>query len=176
MGAFFSTLNNLHYMIEQPPKGITMCPEDDKDTLLASILIAAVCLGWLLFAPKASAEADVWLSASVASYHTDRSKDYNESNPGIGLEVSKGNHAAGLGTYENSYYQQTVYLTYSYRPMHLGKVSVGGFVGLATGYESPFIGGAVVSYEGKRFGGNLLIVPPVEDRSGVIGLQLKWRL
>lgn len=147
-----------------------------EDKIVTALLLILGAVGIFLISTSSKAETDVWLSASVASFHTDRTKQYNETNPGIGLEVTRGNHSAALGTYSNSYYRQSNYLTYSYRPLHMDAVSVGGFAGVASGYESPFIGGAVVSYEGRRFGANVLIVPPVGDRSGVFGLQLKWRL
>lgn len=51
------------------------------------------------------------LTASIASYHLDRDFDYNEFNPGAGIEIHLNNKFHfGAGGYKNSYRTDTYYI------------------------------------------------------------------
>lgn len=65
------------------------------------------------------------LTASIASYHLDRDFDYNEFNPGVGLEVHLDNDFhLGVGGYKNSYYTDTYYIGGGYT-FHESDISIG---------------------------------------------------
>jgi hypothetical protein len=51
------------------------------------------------------------LVVHVASYHADRSKGFNEVNPGLGLKIKRPSSRwfLSLGGYENSFYRPSVY-------------------------------------------------------------------
>lgn len=127
-----------------------------------------------LLAISAPCYADTWLVASVTSFHQERGR-YNEFNPGIGGEYGGDTWRAVAGAYLNSLSRETKYAGVSYTPLHFGRVSVGSTVILATGYSAgiSILPLPVVAYEGRRYGANLIIVPPREGKGGVLGLQLK---
>ncbi len=81
----------------------------------------------------------------------------------------------------------------AYTPLHIGPLAgvnlhLGAFVGLDSGFQSnnpmrPFIGGGFAAIEGRNFGVNLLLTPPIPppkddpSREGApfsIGIQLKF--
>lgn len=140
-----------------------------------------IVLALMLFATYASA-GELWLDVPVASYHTDRSKNYNETNYGLGLEYRLNEEVSlGVGRYYNSIRSWSNYIGATYTPFSLGPVKLGVVGGIINGYDS-FGGGyfpviiptAVI--EGKRMGINIVAAPPIKDNSGVIGFQLKFKL
>lgn len=121
----------------------------------------------------ARAQADTWLTTSIAFYHTHRGGN-NERNWGLGLEqdlTERWRLAAGF--YRNSRRDESVYAAgvWSFKT---GSFRAGVLAGAVTGYTdkvSP-LGGLVLSYEEKRWGGNFIVFP---KDGGVAGFQLKRR-
>ena len=147
----------------------------------------------LLLAPAAHAAepAQWWLNLNVASRHFGSERDFlppgesfNESNPGIGVEVQwQPRHGLAAGYYRNSVDEDSLYALYQYTPLALGRyVRVGAMVGVVTGYPGYNDGGLapgaglVAKIEGARFGANLVFLPEVSDITpNTLGLQLKYR-
>ena len=120
--------------------------------------------------------AETWISAPIASYHLKRDSDKNERNVGLGVEhsISERSRIAG-GLYRNSNNIDSGYLVGVWCSYRSTRWCAGGLAGLVTGYERHAIvmGGAVLAYERKSWGANLLVFP---KDGGVFGVQLKWRL
>ena len=146
---------------------------------MRSALLCAFCL---LYATCVHAET--WLSASIASYHIKRG-DYCEVNPGIGFEygLSKTTRFVA-GTYQNSLCNVSNYIGVTWVPLQFGNWRLGVATIAITGYENDkkkkgdeviFAPLPMVSYEGRRFGINLAVIPPYDEFDGAIGAQLKVR-
>lgn len=144
--------------------------------LSCALLVVAVLIG------IHESKADSWVTATVRSYHMERGKGYEEQNYGLGYERSLfGNWRYSVGVYRNSERRDSAYGAGVYCPPYLQSANwrVCAMAGLVTGYESgiaPLAGGAL-SYEGKTWGLNLLMVPSAKGdiTKGVIALQLKRR-
>lgn len=138
-------------------------------SLLAAALFAAT-----------PALADTWVSATTVSYHLDRSRHFNETNPGLGIEHSLTDDTRAIaGFYRNSIYRESVYAGVAWTPLKTEYVRAGFVAGGITGYmvsPAPMLI-PVVMFEGKRFGANLLFVPHViKDAPATIGLQIKVKV
>ena len=142
----------------------------------------AVCflLGMVAMVAIQGKTAD-WITSTVRSYHMER-KGYEEQNYGIGIERSLfGNTSLALGFYRNSERRDSVYGAAVYCPFtsRWGNWRGCGLAGGVTGYNetvAPLAGG-VLSYEGKEWGVNLLILPNKRGdfTAGVIAFQVKRR-
>lgn len=140
-----------------------------------------VALGAVLFLTQCDAQGeDLWLSATVKSYHGNRDRGYNENNFGLGFETTIGKDLRAVGGfYENSYYHTTLYAGAAWLPLHAGPVHGGLLIAGATGYENWPVRPVVlptIAVEGKTFGANVGIMPSLNRGIGVIGLQLKVRI
>lgn len=124
--------------------------------------------------PIAHADGLYGTITTVSRHFPDR--NFNQVNPGLGLEYDVGNWGVALGDYKNSYSKQTVYLVASYTPIHMGDFAFGAFGGPATGYNVPVVGGLLVAYRHANYGFNLMVIPPAaKDGSTVLGLQLVFK-
>lgn len=144
-------------------------------------------LAALLICSSAAALADgTWLTASLGSYHVDRN-DYCEINPGVGLEHGLGRDVRFItGSYQNSLCKPSSYLGASYMPLALrGGLRAGAAVIAATGYQVDrdtkrdkpvFAVLPTLAYEGRRYGVNLVLMPPFDEFKGAIGVVVKLRL
>lgn len=148
----------------------------------------ALCLV-LCALPTMAVASDLWGVASVTSYHVNPVKKFNQNNPGIGLEY----HASQdvlytAGIYRNSNYQDSIYATVGWTPLHLGPLSFGAAAGLINGYHNYNNGGiapvafGLVRLEGtgdlSRLGVNLSVLPPIPSKHTPLtfGLQIKYKL
>lgn len=142
-----------------------------KTTLLAASLALA---------SSSTLAADAWVSATTVSYHLDREQRFNERNPGLGIEYGlTENVRAVAGFYKNSISKESVYAGVAWTPLKVEAVSVGLVAGAITGYRiSPApMAVPVLMVEGKRFGANVLFVPPVmKDIPATFALQVKIKL
>jgi hypothetical protein len=130
----------------------------------------------------------VWLSPGIYARHFNRDKNLRDGNPGLGVEVALAqDHAAMAGTFINSNSARTRYGAYEWRPLHWQwagvDVGAGIIVSAFDGYPNYRNGGwflaplPVVSFEGKRFGVNLSVIPTLENRlDGAIAVQFKVRV
>ncbi len=148
-----------------------------------------ICLALLLTigAPAIAQEresAQWWGVANVGSRHFNTEEDFNESNPGIGLEWQwQPRHGVAVGYFRNSVDRDSFYALYQFTPLALGRhVRVGGMIGAVTGYPgyndgglAPG-GGLVLKAEWERFGANLVYLPQVSGVTpNTLGLQIKYR-
>jgi len=160
----------------------------------ASVLIQAACAALLATASAAQAQtfamienqplSETWVNAGFYSYHFQRDKDLNDSNPGLGAEYRFSTVAsATAGRFYNSDRAYSNYLGVYYQPFRVGPLRVGAVVGGFNGYPKMRDGGwfpaliPTVSYEYKRVGLNLAIVPSYKDRLyGALSFQLKLKV
>ena len=141
------------------------------------VLILGICV----VGQAAKLFAADWVTATVRSHHMER-KGYEESNTGLGLETSVNtNTRIAIGFYRNSERRDSLYGAAVYCPLYLryGNWRGCGLIGGASGYNDTVapLAGAVLSYEGKEWGWNLLILPNKHGdfTAGVIALQAKHR-
>lgn len=111
-------------------------------TLGAIGLVVASCSP----APVAAAPSDTDSKYSIVIHGVSKhsgNKVYNEVNTGAAFRYQQSESLSyQAGVYDNSYNKTTVYGIVQYTPLTLGdKVKLGGFAGLATGYDMPGIGG-----------------------------------
>jgi hypothetical protein len=126
--------------------------------------------------------AETFLVATIGSHHFDRDKGYCELNPGIGFEHGSRTTRLVAGVYQNSLCLPSQYVGVSWSPLVSGAWSAGVALIAVTGYEKNKRGTEAllaplptISYEGRNFGVNFIVIPPYDDFSGAIGLQLKVR-
>ena len=155
---------------------------------LIRFLTAAAVLGFFIWAAiiagvglAAKALSADWMTSTVRSYHMER-KGYEEQNYGIGLERSLfGNTSLALGVYRNSERRDSLYGAAVYCPLYLRFANWRGcgLAGGVTGYNESVapLAGLVLSYEGREWGMNLLLLPNKKGdlTEGVAALQIKRR-
>lgn len=111
--------------------------------ILRLITLFVAFLTLLAFIPVAKAET--YVGVHTVSKHLDRSapqgskKAYNEVNPGVFVgyryESETGIfYGPQLGTYKNSYNNQTTYLAVDFKVPVTGNFRVGALAGIANGY------------------------------------------
>lgn len=151
-------------------------------------------LPFLCFAMTAAADApgaadsepisEIWLNAGMYSYHFQRDKGLNDSNPGFGVEYrfSKTSSLTAGGFYNSDRYTSH-YIGWYWQPMSIGSVrfgaALGGFDGYPRMQNGDWFLAAVpaVSYEYQRIGMNIFIIPTYQDRLyGALSFQLKVRV
>ena len=128
--------------------------------------------------------SETWLNAGFYSYHFQRDKNLNDSNPGLGAEYRFSTVAsATAGRFYNSDRAYSNYLGVYYQPLHVGPLRVGAVIGGFNGYPKMRDGGwfpaliPTLSYEYQRVGVNLAIVPSYKDRLyGALSFQLKLKV
>ena len=125
----------------------------------------------------------LWLNAGFYSAHFDADKGLRNANPGLGFEYHiNEDWSATAGRFINSDSAHSNYLGAYYQPWRLAGAKLGVVGGAFDGYPKAFNGGwfpavlPVASWEGERFGLNLMLVPPLKDRLyGAVSFQLKYR-
>lgn len=134
---------------------------------------------------------DSWLSrlwvspTGLRSYHSERDKNFNEQNRGIGAEYDLSrNVKLAAGQFDNSLSRQSQYAGAALlgRPFSsLEGLRMGALAGLINGYPEMRKGGLfpmvapILAYEGDNFGLNILGLPKVGNVSPVIAAQMKFR-
>lgn len=127
---------------------------------------------------------EVWLNGGFYSYHFDRDKDLNDSNPGLGAEYRFSTVAsATAGRFYNSDRAYSNYIGVYYQPFKVGPVRLGAVVGAFNGYPKMRDGGwfpaliPTASLEYKSVGVNVAFVPKYKDRLyGALSIQLKLKV
>jgi hypothetical protein len=150
--------------------------------LLASCSTSALADTFDVIQPAPLKEA--WLNAGFYSYHFQRDKGLNDSNPGLGGEYRFSTVAsATVGRFYNSDRVYSSYAGVYYQPIALGPVRIGAVFGAFDGYPKMRNGGwfpaaiPTLSYEYKSVGLNLAIVPTYKDRLyGALSFQLKFKV
>jgi hypothetical protein len=138
-------------------------------------------LAGVLVAVGMSGRASDWATATVRSYHMER-KGYEEQNYGLGVETEVTQRLRlALGFYRNSERRDSVYGAVVYCPVSVrfGNWRGCGMAGAVSGYNDTVapLAGAVLSYEGREWGANLLILPNKRGdfTEGVLAFQAKLR-
>lgn len=127
---------------------------------------------------------EVWLNPGFYSYHFQRDKHLNDSNPGLGAEYRFSTVASvTAGRFYNSDRFYSNYAGVYYQPFALGPVRLGVVAGGFNGYPKMRDGGwflaaiPTLSAEYKSVGVNVAIVPTYKDRLyGAISVQLKLKV
>ena len=149
---------------------------------LAALGIVAAFVSAALAAEPVARPSN-WLHLGAVSYHFNRAANYNEINPGLGIEHQfNARHSLSAGFYRNSERRNTVYAMYGYTPIQIGPVKIGVLAGLANGY-SAHDGGffpvalPVAMIERGRFGVNFTVIPSIREKvHGGVALQFKIKL
>ena len=151
-----------------------MTPDSDDGFLL----IIGVLLLFYLFGPRPACAADLWIGATVASYHPDRSSPHNERNWGLNAEYGVNDTwRAAAGAYRNSQWKTSVYAGGMWVPAQPGPWKGAVLVAVLTGYHNSPVPVALptVMYEGKAWGVNIGVLPSLDRGIGVLGLQIKGK-
>jgi hypothetical protein len=126
---------------------------------------------------------EVWVNLGGFSRHFARDKGYNETNLGLGLEYRTSPEVSFMaGTYYNSMRKTTYYAAVNWQPLSIGPWKVGASAGVMNGYPAVSRGGTffaalpMATYEGKRFGVNLGLIPSIGKVDGAVIFQFKLRV
>lgn len=148
-------------------------------------------LAWMLILSACSiqsckaAENEFWINTGGVSRHFDRSKNFNEVHPGVGIEWRANEDISVMaGFHRNSLSLRSNYLSAQYQPLHLAGIKFGVSAGLLDGYPLKENGGAffaaipMATWEGKTFGFNLGVIPniPRQHIDGAVVLQFKTKV
>ena len=128
--------------------------------------------------------SELWVNPGFYSYHFQRDKGFDDTNPGFGAEYRFSTVASvTAGRFHNSDRQMSNYAGVYYQPWAIGPVRLGAVIGGFNGYPKMRDGGwflaaiPVVSVEYQRVGVNFAIVPTYKERShGALSVQLKFKL
>lgn len=114
-----------------------------------------------------------WIVQNGLAIHFDGRDHCESTTPGLGIE--HGDYSAGF--YRNSNCRWSAYAAQSWTPLRMGPVRLGSIAGGVSGYGRPItpVAGLVASWEGSRYGMNLIYIPPVGDSGNVLWLQGKVR-
>jgi glutamine cyclotransferase len=145
-------------------------------------LASAVILTMLLLGMPAKA-GELYTVTTLRSYHVNREAKYNEQNYGIGLEYQfNRTWTVSVGEYKNSFSHKSNYYGVAYTPFTAGDFKAGLFLFNVSGYVmdaprrfQPIAIPAVV-WEGKGWGLNTVLVPPIGNKTGVLGVQVKFNV
>lgn len=148
---------------------------------------ALLAMALLLAAGGAHADFDssrLWLNAGFYSAHFDTGKGLRNANPGLGAEYKLDDTwSLTGGRFINSDNAHSSYVGAYYQPWTFAGAKLGVVGGAFNGYPKAFDGGwfpaliPVASWEGERFGLNVALVPPLQNRLyGALSFQLKVRL
>lgn len=130
----------------------------------------------------------ILLIAHLATAHF--SGHYNNINPGIGVECRGENFSTAVGTFQNSYSDQSFYAMAAGNFIQTRYVLAGPFVGFASGYQQERrmenSNGQFIPFAGIRFAISLprsfelgtILVPPVGPSVGFAHFTVayKWNL
>jgi hypothetical protein len=150
-----------------------------------SLMTASASLHAQTFETIAAAPlGELWVNPGFYSYHFQRNKGLNDSNPGLGAEYRFSNVASvTLGRFYNSDRAYSNYAGVYYQPWQIGAVRLGAVAGGFNGYPKMRNGGwflaaiPTASFEYQRVGVNIAVVPTYKDRLyGAISVQLKFKL
>lgn len=126
---------------------------------------------------------ELWLNVGGFSRHFNRQAGHNENNAGLGMEYRTSHELSFMaGSYRNSVRKNTTYAAVSWQPLSMGSFKLGAAVGLMNGYPAMNRGGTffaalpMATWEGRRFGVNLGLIPSMRDVDGAVVLQFKLRL
>lgn len=128
-------------------------------------------------------KGEVWLNVGGFSRHFSRGNGYNENNLGLGAEYRTSAEVSYMaGAYYNSVRKTTTYAALNWQPWTVGPFKLGATVGVMDGYPSLAKGGTffaavpMATWEGKRYGINVGIIPSIGKVDGAVIVQFKLRV
>lgn len=129
-------------------------------------------------------ESALWINPGFYSYHFQRDKGFDDTNPGLGVEYRFSTVASvTAGRFHNSDREMSNYAGVYYQPIAWGPLRLGAVIGGFNGYPKMRDGGwflaaiPVVTLEYERVGVNFAIVPTYKERlHGALSVQLKFKL
>ena len=129
-----------------------------------------------------------WVSISGVSYHLERASEFNQNNPGMGVEWPiqapwSYDTRLALGGFKNSESARSLYAGAFIFPFSgaSGQFKAGALLGMIDGYKGANNGGffplavPTIAYEAEHFGANLFLIPPVSTIPPTLALQFKLR-
>lgn len=129
-----------------------------------------------------------WVSLSGVSYHLERASEFNQNNPGMGVEWPiqapwSYDTRLALGGFKNSESARSLYAGAFIFPFSSasGQFKAGALLGMIDGYKGANNGGffplavPTIAYEADHIGANLFLIPPVSTIPPTLALQLKFR-
>jgi hypothetical protein len=126
---------------------------------------------------------EVWVNVGGFSRHFSRGNGYNENNLGLGVEYRTSAELSFMaGAYDNSVRKTTAYAAVNWQPWSLGSIKLGGTLGVMNGYPSLAKGGTffaalpMATWEGRRYGVNVGIIPSMGKVDGAVIVQFKLRV
>jgi hypothetical protein len=127
---------------------------------------------------------EVWLNPGLYSWHWQRDRELNNDNYGFGAEYRFSTVASfTAGEFYNSNRAISDYIGLYYQPAAIGPVRFGAALGGFNGYPNMKNGNwflaaiPVASYDYKRVGLNLSLVPSYQNRLyGAISFQFKLKV
>lgn len=148
---------------------------------ISKIIIFTIAI---IFSTAANAnKGDLLIMTPIGSYHFDRSKEWCEVNPGVGVQYFAGNNVyVSSGLYYNSHCTAAPYLMGGIESNTNKIIGIGLSAAVAGGYKNskyptvPFI-----AFPYVRIGSNhdlvsarVMFIP--DPNNGVVGLTLNWRI
>ena len=125
----------------------------------------------------------LWLNVGGFSRHFNRQAGHNENNLGLGIEYRTSSEISYMaGSYYNSVRKSTTYAAVNWQPLSMGAFKLGAAVGLMNGYPALNRGGhffaalPMATYEGRRFGVNVGLIPSMKNVDGAVIVQFKVRV
>lgn len=114
----------------------------------------------------------------VSAHTSQQPYDYNNRNYGAGISCQVNeNVRVASGAYENSFRKTSAYVLGSLEYEFVSGVSAGAFIGPATGYDVPFVGGFIMRTKfSAPVNVNVILAPPVNGMDGFIHLALEFRI
>lgn len=128
-------------------------------------------------------DAQIWLNVGGFSRHFDRQAGHNENNVGLGIEYRTSPEISYMaGSYRNSVRKNTHFAAVNWQPWSLGGFKLGAAIGVMNGYPAVNRGGnffaalPMATYEGRRFGVNVGLIPSMKNVDGAVVVQFKLRV
>lgn len=129
-----------------------------------------------------------WISLGGVSYHLQRANEFNQTNPGIGVEWPVQapwtyETRIAFGGFKNSESARSLYAGAFIFPFSSasGQFKAGALLGMIDGYKGANAGGffplavPTIAYETGHIGANLFLIPPVSTIPPTLAVQLKFR-
>jgi len=134
-----------------------------RDYIALALIVAAV-----IYTDRAGANQGFALHIPTVSYHFDRSEDWNETHPGLFASYD----GWFLGGYRNSYDDTSYAFGKAADLIETRFVTIGGSLGLATGYEDRLGGGDIQPIITLDFRWRYLTVSTIPVDNGLVFLRI----
>jgi len=181
----------MRFWQKQGSAATTKKTKKTKESAALALLLLPL---WLLGAAQTARAANwcssgLWVDAMVGSYHIHPDKDFEQFNPGLGIECWPGDTwALTAGGFRNSLRRPSYYGGAVWAPefLHWGFVRLAAMGGIISGYNygnwglgrnhtiGP-VAAPIVMVAYKRVGVNFIVIPPIpsDDLPFTIGFQLR---